>query len=53
MPLEVRSLKLALVIVGVVVLLAGIVGTILVSQAQANLQGRMMNECLSNPLSLT
>ncbi len=48
---QVGPLKIALVIVGVVILIAGIVGTILVSQAQADLQSRMINECFTNPAS--
>lgn len=51
MPPQVRRLKIALVIVGAVILVAGIVGIILVSQAQANLQGQMLNECFTNPAS--
>ncbi len=50
---QVKPLKIGLVIVGAVILVAGIVGTILVSQAQANLESQMMSECLSNPLSPT
>lgn len=51
MPLQVRPLKIALVIVGAVILVAGIVGVILVSQAQANMQSQMINECFANPVS--
>ena len=50
---QVRPLKIALVIVGAVILVAGIVGTILVSQAQANLMSQMTSECFANPLSPT
>ncbi len=48
---QVRPLKIALVIVGAVILMAGIVGTILVSQAQASATSQMINECFANPAS--
>lgn len=48
---RVRRLKVALVVVGAAIMVAGILGVILVSQAQANLAGQMYNECLANPAS--
>ncbi len=45
-------MKTAVAVVGAVILVAGILGTILVSQAQAAALTQMTNECFANPANL-
>ncbi len=42
-------MKTAVAIVGAIILVAGIVGTVLVTQAQSTAMTQMTNECFANP----